>query len=103
MRREVVTQRYCPADCRNNVFFRLCFVFRQVMTIDFCHDDQPFATVHVDRHCGDAVFANCRVAMFHRHFDVRGIVIYAADNQQVFESSADEKVAVVNEAQVAAR
>src|SRR5512140_1688415 len=43
---------------------------------------------------------NC-IAMFHGKLNVLRVVVLAANNKQVFEPAGDEKLAIVNESQVA--
>ena len=67
---------------------------------DLLHHDQPFVAVDLDRERGHAPGTQDRMAGFHGFLDILRKVVSPADDDQVLDAAADEKLAVVKETQI---
>src|SRR5688572_26206385 len=67
----------------------------QVLTrIDLLHHDQPLFSFKVHGESSYAAWPQCLMAFLHRCFDILRVMVTAANDDQVFEPTRDEQLAV---------
>ncbi len=82
-------------------FLRLLYAAFTKAAFNFRHDDQPFFFIAFDGKGRAAVPAQGRIAVFHRLFDVLGIMIASVNDKQIFAAAGNEEFPSSQKAHIA--
>src|ERR1700682_6033618 len=73
---------------------------RSVAALDFGCDDQLFFVGDIDRKRRATARSYCGMTLFHRQFDVVGVKVAPADNDQILQTTGDKQFAIFEKSQI---